>query len=380
MNWRNTQIMLILGTVLIAACTETGEPLSETENELSGGDVATPRTGARVMTQNMYVGLDVLPLAFSSFEDLPFAAATAFDNFEANRPFDRILRIAEEIALTGPDLVALQEVTRIYEQFPSDTMTGNFEPNATDPVIDYLAVLIWDLAVLGAPYEVAIEQPGADIELPRFDGEVDGEPVFSDVRAKFSDVILRRRGVQTAPLFGINYTARLPFPPIPGAVVPRNAVAVTAQLNGETVRVVSTHLEVIIDVLPPEAQPQFAQVAELITALNGIGPNLPTIVLGDFNSPAPNGPTYQLMTAAGFTDVWTRAGTAVPGLSCCQAEVLTNPESELFERIDFVWTKNMTLHEPVVAFTVGDSDTFRTASQPRLWPSDHAGVIAPLRF
>jgi endonuclease/exonuclease/phosphatase family metal-dependent hydrolase len=379
-NKRSCHIMPILGTALLVACTEPGEPIPDLDEELSGGEVAGAPSGARVMTQNMYVGLDVLPLAFTSFEDLPFAAATAFENFEANRPFDRIVRIAEEIALTQPDLVALQEVTRIYEQFPSDTMTGNFVPNATDDVIDYLAVLLWDLAVLGVPYEVALEQPGADIELPRFDGEVDGAPVFSDVRAKFSDVILRRRGVQTTPLFGINYTARLPFPPIPGAVVPRNAVAVTAQLNGETVRVVSTHLEVIIDILPPEAQPQFAQVAELITALNGIAPDLPTIVLGDFNSPAPGGPTYQQMTGAGFTDVWTRAGTAVPGLTCCQAEVLTNPESQLFERIDFVWTKNITLHEPVVAFTIGDSDTFRTATEPRLWPSDHAGVVAPLRF
>jgi endonuclease/exonuclease/phosphatase family metal-dependent hydrolase len=370
--------MLLLGPALLVACTDLGEPLPELGEEEGGS--ASALSKARVMTQNMYVGLDVFPLAFAPFEELPFATAAAFENFEANRPFDRVLRIAEEIALTRPDLVGLQEVTRVYEQFPSDTMTGNFEPNATDEVIDFLNVLIWDLAVLGVPYEVALEQPGADIEIPRFDGEVDGVPTFSDVRARFSDVILRRVGTETTELFAINYTAALPFPPIPGATVPRNAVGVTARLDGKTVRVVSTHLEVIIDILPPEAQPQFAQVAELISTLDTIEPDLPTIVLGDFNSPAPDGPTYLQMIGAGFADLWTRPNSAVPGLTCCQAEVLTNPESQLFERIDFVWTRNLTPQDPVQAFTIGDSDTFRTPTEPRLWPSDHAGVVSSLRF
>lgn len=378
MNKRSSRIMLLLGPALLVACTDLGEPLPSLGEE--EGASAGPLSKARVMTQNMYVGLDVFPLAFAPFEELPFATAAAFENFEANRPFDRVLRIAEEIALTRPDLVGLQEVTRIYEQFPSDTMTGNFEPNATDEVIDFLNVLIWDLAVLGVPYEVALEQPGADIEIPRFDGEVDGVPTFSDVRARFSDVMLRRVGTETTELFAINYTAALPFPPIPGATVPRNAVGVTAQLDGKTVRVVSTHLEVIIDILPPEAQPQFAQVAELITTLDTIEPDLPTIVLGDFNSPAPDGPTYLQMIGAGFADLWTRPNSTVPGLTCCQAEVLTNPESQLFERIDFVWTRNLTPQDPVQAFTIGDSDTFRTPTEPRLWPSDHAGVVSSVRF
>lgn len=375
----SSRLMLLFWPALLVACADTLGPPAELEEELA--DVAGADSKARVMSQNMYVGLDVLPLAFAPFEELPFVAAEAFANFEANRPFDRVLRIAEEIALTRPQLVGLQEVTRIYEQFPSDTMTGNFEPNATDEVIDFLNVLIWDLAVLGVPYEVALEQPGADIELPRFDGEVDGVPTFSDVRAKFSDVILRRVGTETTELFAMNYAAALPFPPIPGAIVPRNAVGVTAQLEGETVRVVSTHLEVIIDILPPEAQPQFAQVAELIATLDTVEPDLPTIVLGDFNSPAPDGPTYLQMAGAGYTDVWTRrAGEVLSGLTCCQAEVLTNPVSQLFERIDFVWTKNLTLDDPVLAFTLGDTDVFRTPSEPRLWPSDHAGVISALSF
>lgn len=374
MNLRSCRPMLFLFSALLYACVEPEEPFPELD-ELNGG-AKDPGT-IRVLSQNMYVGLDVFPLAFAPFDDLPFVTAEAFETFNINRPLDRIARMAEVIAFTRPHLVALQEVTRIDEQFPSDTMTGHFEPNADDLLIDFLDVIVWDLAVLGAPYEVAFEQPNTDIEIPRFDGEVGGVPQFSDVRARFSDVILRRIDTPTTPLFGINFAAGLPFPPIPGATVPRSALGVTAQVNGKSVRVVNTHLEVIVDILPPELQPQFAQVAELITTLDTIEPDLPTIVLGDFNSPAPDGPTYLDMTEAGYTDVWTRrAGGQVPGFTCCQPEALTNPVSELFERIDFVWTSNLALPGPVTAITYGDVDLFRTPTEPRLWPSDHAGVIA----
>jgi endonuclease/exonuclease/phosphatase family metal-dependent hydrolase len=376
-NLRSCRLMPFLFSALFFACAEPEEPFPELD-ELNGGG---GRGKIRVLTQNMYVGLDVFPLAFASFEDLPFVAAEAFETFEANRPLDRIARMAEVIAFTRPHLVALQEVTRIDEQFPSDTMTGNFTPNADDLVVDFLDVIIWDLAVLGAPYEVAFEQTNADIELPRFEGEVDGVQQFSDVRARFSDVILRRRDVPTTTLFGINFAALLPFPPIPGATVPRSALAVRAEVNGKAVRVVNTHLEVIVDILPPEAQPQFAQVVELIDTLETIEPDLPTIVLGDFNSPAPDGPTYLDMLEAGYTDVWTRrAGGPIPGFTCCQPEVLTNPVSELFERIDFIFTSNLTLRDPVTAITFGDVDLFRTPSEPRLWPADHAGVITEFSF
>ncbi len=375
-----SSLILSLWPALILGCAEPAEPPPALEEELA--DLANLGSSVRVMSQNMYVGLDVLPLAFAPLDQLPFVAADGFADFLTNRPLDRIDALANEIALLRPHLIGLQEVTRIFEQFPSDTVLGVFTPNASDEFIDFLAVLQEELASRGLDYEVAAEKLGADIEVPRFDGMVDGAPVFSDLRATFSDVILRRAGVQTTPLFAINYTAALPFPPIPGSLVRRNAVGVTAELDGRTVRVVSTHLEPLLDILPDEVEPQFAQVAELIALLEtSFEPDLPTIVLGDFNSPAETGMTYLSMAGAGFTDVWTeRFGIDYPGFTCCQEAILTNPESALFERIDLVWTKGLTLREPVLAFTVGDLPFFRTRSAPRLWPSDHAGVIAALRF
>jgi endonuclease/exonuclease/phosphatase (EEP) superfamily protein YafD len=145
---------------------------------------------------------------------------------------------------------------------------------------------------------------------------------------------------------------------------------------------VSTHLEPLVPGLPDDSQPQLGQVLELIERLAAAHrPELPTIVVGDFNSVAPGGTSASLMEAAGYTDVWTvREPLGQSGNTCCQDVVLDNPESQLFERIDYVWTQNLELRSPVLAFTIGDRPIFRTQSRPRLWPSDHAGVAALLLF
>jgi hypothetical protein len=338
--------------------------------------------GVRVMTQNLYIGLDVFPVLGATPEEIPFVVADAFADFVANRPDDRMAALANELALVQPHLVGLQEVVEVFEQSPSDAVLGQTAPNATDEVIDFLDVLLAELERRGVHYEVAARKVGADIELPRFDGISGEEPVFSDVRTRFSDVILRRAGVPTAPLFAINYAVGLPVPSLPGVVIPRSAVAVTATIDGNRLRFVSTHLEPLVPGLPDDSQPQLGQVSELIERLaTEHRPELPTIVVGDFNSAAPSGTSRQLMQAAGYTDVWTlRAPLGQSGFTCCQDVVLDNPDSQLSERIDYMWTQNIELRSPVLAFTIGDQPLFRTSSRPRLWPSDHAGLAALLLF
>ncbi|HTE49848.1 MAG TPA: endonuclease/exonuclease/phosphatase family protein [Kofleriaceae bacterium] len=345
-------------------------------------DLTLDDLGVRVITQNMYVGLDVFPIIAAPADQIPFAAAAGFADLVANRPADRMAAIASEIALVRPHLVALQEVTRVFTQFPSDTVLGNTTPNATDEYVDFLEVLLAELARRGQTYEVVVEKIGTDIELPRFDGVVDGVPQLTDVRVKFSDVILRRAGVPATQLFAIHYAAALPIPTIPDTFVRRNAVAVVATVAGKTFRFVSTHLEPLIEGVPDTSQPQLGQVAELIQLLaTQHEPALPTIVVGDFNSPAGEGTSYLAMAAQGYTDVWSeRDGHDAPGLTCCQDVVLAHPDSRLFERIDLMWTRNLTLAFPVLAYTIGDQPIFRTRTEPRLWPSDHAGVAALLRF
>jgi hypothetical protein len=375
---------LALVVPFVFACSDPGAApeLDEAEQVSELERLASQSTGVRFVTQNLYIGLDVFPIIASPPDQVPFAVAEGFANFLANRPADRMAAIADEIALIRPHLVGLQEVMRMFDQFPADTVLGNTTPNATNPVIDFLAVLQSELAKRGQRYEVVVEQLGADVELPRFDGVVDGVPVFTDLRSKFYDVILRRVGVSAQPLFAFNYAVGLPLPTPPGGTVRRNAVAVKATIGGDTFRFVSTHLEPFVPGVPDTSQPQLGQVAELIQTLaTSFQPQLPTIVVGDFNSDAGVGASYLAMAGAGYTDVWNeRVDFGETGFTCCQDVVLTHPDSRLFERIDLVWTRNLTLSQPVLAFTIGDRPFFRTRTTPRLWPSDHAGVASWLSF
>lgn len=389
MHRRTRPLNLMLGAVLASSVAQPARAdggllglAAEHAGLLAANELALRVAGARILTQNLYVGLDVFPIISAPPEQIPFVVAESFADFVANRPHDRLAAIATEIALVRPQLVGLQEVVAVFEQSPSDAILGELTPNATGEVVDFLDVLLEELALRGVVYEVAAQQVGADIELPRFDGDVGGAPVFSDVRTRFSDVILRRAGVPTTPLFAINYAVALPIPSIPGLVVPRNAVGVVATVGGSTFRFVSTHLEPLVPGLADENQPQLGQVLELAELLaSEHQPDLPTIVVGDFNSAAGVGSSYRLMVAAGYTDVWEeRVRLGQPGATCCQAVVLDNPQSMLSERIDYIWASNLALRAPVLAFTLGDQPVFRTPSEPRLWPSDHAGVAALLPF
>ena len=70
----------------------------------------------------------------------------------------------------------------------------------------------------------------------------------------------------------------------------------------------------------------------------------------------------------------SRAGPG-PGFTCCQAGDLTNPVSQLYERIDMVFTRNIALAAGR-SILIGDTPAERTPSG--LWPSDHAGVVTRL--
>ena len=142
-------------------------------------------------------------------------------------------------------------------------------------------------------------------------------------------------------------------------------------------QIATTHL----DNAPPFAI-QRAQAAEAIGSLTN--PALPIVFMGDFNvdprddSSNPTFPTYQLLTHAGFSDAWKQRHPSLPGYTCCQAADLLNPNSSLSVRIDLVLTHGAVTVEDIKL--VGDQPSDRTPSDPRLWPSDHAGILAVLRI
>ena len=91
-------------------------------------------------------------------------------------------------------------------------------------------------------------------------------------------------------------------------------------------------------------------------------------------------PPYMQLVDAGYTDIWTLRPGAVPGFTCCQDPDLSNKRSKLSERSDMIFS----LEPPAKikqARVVGDRASDKTPPPgPRLWPSDHAGVVAGLEF
>lgn len=342
--------------------------------------------GVTVMTWNIYVGADVDVVLSAAAEEVPFKVAEPFQMVQQTNFPERAEAIARQIRRSRPHLVGLQEVSLIRRQSPGDFLIGNPNP-AEEVVYDYLEILMAALKAQGLHYKVAGRVQNADVELPML---VDPQPpAFDDVRLTDFDVVLARDDVQVSEVTEANYQARLiiPFgadPQNPDFVIeiPRGFVAVTARVGRKTYRFANTHLEPagIPQLLPI----QLGQAQELAAALQEATD--PVILLGDFNSRATSGETYQFLVSEGYVDVWTRnllPGQG-PGYTNPHDADLRNDEIKLNQRIDLIFVRNKLRFRdrqvigPVFAYVVGDE--FRDRTSSGLWPSDHAGVVARLRI
>lgn len=315
----------------------------------------------RVMTRNLYLGTNLDRIVQARSAPEAFAAAeVAWRNVQRNNFPARARAIAQEIAATKPHFVGLQEVSLYRTQTPADfTVTP-----ARTVALDYVRELRRALAARKLPYRVLVVRRPVDAELPA------GDPPAMDVRLTLGDALLVRKDKRikirrvrwgtyatTTSLFGGFITAR------------RGFVYVDATISGRTFRVIDTHLESFSDAS------QIAQGAEL--AAGPANTRLPTILLGDLNSRADGSgtPTYASLRAAGFRDAWADAHPDDFGLTCCFGELLDEPGSPFYSRIDYVLHKNG--FRAVAATVVGEEPRDRVAG---LWPSDHAGVSARLRL
>lgn len=360
-------------------------PLSAREpDNLVGGPI-------KVMTQNLYVGADLLRVvSVGSPEQIPIAVAETLQIIQQTNFPERALAIAEEIKRVKPDLIGLQEVTLLRTQFPGDFLQGN--PVAAEDVLyDYLSILLAALRKQGLRYEVAAIVQNADVEVPAFAGTDEyGNPVFMDVRLTDHDVILAQKSIKTKNSVAQNFQFNLQIP-IDSFFIDftRGYTMVDAKVRGQWYRVANTHLE-----LPgPDGLSliQAIQAQELIGVLSLS--DLPVVLLGDFNS-SPEDPVdpytgavppYMQLVASDFADVWLhRFGKPSPGYTCCQDELLDNETSLLNMRIDHLFVRaadgdpKVLQGAFVLANTIGDKVGDKTPSG--LWPSDHAGVWGRIKF
>ena len=318
-----------------------------------------------VMTYNVYVGgsTDRL-LAVENLLQVPQEVANMYNNVIASDFPGRAVAIAKSIKMYQPHLIGLQEISLIRRQSPGDRIAGGTVP-AEEVVIDFLKVLMGALQTEGLNYQVAVQVENFDVEMPMFT-----DTGITDIRLTDYDVILSRSDVAVSRPMSANYENALTIEML-GLEVKRGYVAVDATVSGTTYHVVNTHLEA--EAIGEESR--VAQMQELVDSLSG--ETLPIILLGDFNTRAPDGTAYQHLLSAGYVDLWQMDSEGT-GNTCCQVPELQNAVSELYMRIDQIFVRNLELPTQILTHTIGDTPSERLPSG--LWPSDHAGVVAHLAF
>jgi endonuclease/exonuclease/phosphatase family metal-dependent hydrolase len=363
-----------------------------------------------VMTLNQALGADLGSLLEEPADDLNAALVAILEDLVAANFPARAQRQAELIARRLPDLVGLQEVWDLtcVDQAPAGQ--GCEHPSIAAAFVDHLEATLEALDDLGVDYEAVAFVRNLETTTATLNGNsLGGIPfVIDEVPALLTpsdrDVILARVDtvIDVEPVEfvcrvsedGCNYEAAAPVAlQTPLGLLQldfrRGFVAVDATVGENDYRFVNTHLE-IHEPAPGIPQSRFfqaAQAAELITTLAlTTPPGLRLIVVGDINSSPEHEPIlgivppYMQFVGAGYTDIWTLRPGAVPGFTCCQDVDLANKRSKLSERIDMIFS----LEPPArvrQARVVGDRAADKTPPPgPRLWPSDHAGVVAGLRF
>ena len=319
-----------------------------------------------VMTYNVYLGASATSLlSVDSLLQVPGEVANMYNNVIASDFPSRAAAIAKSIKTYQPHLIGLQEISLIRRQSPGDRIAGGTVP-AEEVDLDFLQILMNALQAEGLSYNIAAQIENIDSEMPMFtDTGVD------DIRLTDYDVILARSDVEISRPVNANYENLLTIEML-GLEVKRGYAALEATLSGATYRVVNTHLEAFVE------DARVAQTQELVNTLSN--ETLPIILLGDFNTPAPDGTAYQILLSAGYVDTW-QMNSEGSGNTCCQngelfseGDILEN-QTQLSARIDQIFIRNLQ-PSAVMTYTVGDKPSDRLPSG--VWPSDHAGVVAQI--
>jgi hypothetical protein len=364
----------VTGPASGVAGVSTGDPA------LASGSAASVVSAASV---NVYFGAPVEPVLDAPEEEIPLAVAEAWAILEQTDFPSRARALAAELAKSKPHLIGLQEVAWLRTEPVFDPTSP-----AEEEYLDFLTIIVDELAARNAPYDVAVSLTTTDVELPKFDGlDDDGQPIISGVRLTDRDAILVRSDVAWSEQAAATYSVFLgpsydPNIPIPVDVL-RGWTAVTATVHGMEFRFVNTHLE--SEDRGPLHQIRTGQAYELAQVL--MGETRPLILVGDFNSgpgrPLGDGeyPAYQLLLDAGYADAWLlQPGKIGDGFTCCHEGDLSNPAPTHTQRIDLMLLRNMEGlgpkgGMPLVQASILNDDA-KDLRKYGVWSSDHAHLTA----
>ena len=347
-----------LGVALVAACA-----IPVAAPPAASAKTAPP--AVTVMTRNLYLGADLIPLATqpnaAAFEQ---AAAQRLQTVQGNDFAMRAKGIAAEIAAKKPDLVGLQEAA-VWYRSPDGVKDGG-ATQSTQLIYDSVAELQKQLAARYAPYTLVRKRPWFDFEAPTSLG--------FDVRLVQQDAILVRKGsrVRISRSFDGGYAKTFDVTTFAGLARSRRGwVGADAKVGNRSFRFVTTHLEAYS---PDIANTQMKQLLARTLASK----KRQTILVGDFNSDpktagsdrgASRTPSaYGTALDAGFFNLLPRRET------CCEPEDL-HKTGKLDQWIDHIIVRPKL--RVVRSSIVGNRTSDRVGG---LWPSDHAGIAATLRL
>lgn len=366
--------------------------------DASGDLPASDAQSVTVMTRNIYLGGSINRPIRAALDRTGPAGVLALGH--ANHRLREVVRrtdfttrsklLAEEIAATRPDLIGLQEVA-LWRHGPMQ-LDRVGRPDARQVDYDFLDMLLTDLASRGVRYEVVHVQPLSDVEAPAFTGNPFTGTAGSaqDVRLTDRDVILVRSeaGLRIEGSGGGEFSPRLDVKLADATFrFVRGYGWVDVAVGSARMRFVNTHLE------SQSSQLARAQAEELLNGPAG-NTSLSTVIACDCNSnpaspaarsslPIGSGAAYRLITDGhGFSDLWLQQPGRDGGGNTAWLSELVNDETADFERrVDLVLARSASPGQ-IVANRVevtGDELSDRDSAS-KLWPSDHAGVVAELRI
>jgi hypothetical protein len=323
----------------------------------------------RVMTYNVDEGTDFIELANATdFAQFLVAVGQTITQVRMTDPPSRMQAVAKQILAAAPTLLSLQELDQWY--------SGSFDPQtqACGPVSLEFDMLQELLNALGSSYILAYQ--ALQYQFPPTPGLIFSNNTFLCVQLRNYIAILARTDLSSSlfqwsnPQSGQYVNTVFFTPPVgPPIPVPRAWVSVDASFYGKPFRFIGTHLE------SGDSSIRQAQAAELRS-----GPAntpLPIVVAMDSNAqaaPQPQDATYTDFRNAGYNDAWSEIFPTASGFTCCQAQLVNNPVSNLTQRTDLILTLGNVEAQNIALF--GATPASKTPAG--LWPSDHAGVAAQI--
>ena len=363
---RVTHIVAALAALTLTACA-ADQPLAPSARHADAASVGESNGAARLtfLSRNLYVGTNLDPvvqaLASPSTADNFPAIIQSVSEIQTTAWASRVIALVDEIDRERPAVIGLQEVWNLNVNLTPFGVGVNINQN-------FLASVQAELASRGLTYNVVATVTNTA-----------ANPLPGISIVDFDVILVDPARVTIVPGSVVSQSFAANIGPVAAGVnVLRGWVSVRAIVDGVSLTIANTHLEAGIS--PALSGLRALEAGQLMGAL---ATTEPVVLMGDFND-IPGSLMYNVVSNAGFADVWRTMRPGVEGLTCCFSPVLddTNANGSFTRRIDYVFTRGLSQSNGNL---LGKVELLGTTPASRLegplsmiWPSDHAGLAVDL--